>query len=71
MRTVKWKKAKKMTKQEIAELIRRLRDIARIGIVNAKQDAQVLSQAADELEKRDERIDIMRECMDAGWGKEY
>lgn len=60
-----------MTKQEIAELIRRLRDIARIGIVNAKQDAQVISQAADELEKMDERIDIMRESMDAGWGKEY
>lgn len=60
-----------MTKQEITELIRRLRDIARIGIVNAKQDAQVISQAADELEKMDERIDIMRESMDAGWGKEY
>ena len=60
-----------MTKQEITELIRRLRDIARIGIVNAKQDAQVISQAADMIEKMDERIDIMRESMDAGWGKDY
>ena len=32
---------------------------------------QDLERAADMIEKMDERIDIMRESMDAGWGKEY
>ena len=47
------------------ELIRELRDIARIGIVNARRDAEIINQAADMLEAQDERIAIMRESMEA------
>jgi len=47
------------------ELIRELRDIARIGIVNARRDAEIINQAADMIEAKDERIAIMRESMEA------
>lgn len=47
------------------ELIRELRDIARIGIVNARRDAEIITQAADMIEAQDERIAIMRESMEA------
>lgn len=41
------------------ELIRQLRDIARIGIVNYRKDRPVLLEAADRLEELDERVAIM------------
>ena len=47
------------------ELIRELRDIARIGIVNARRDTEIIRQAADMIEAQDERIAIMRESMEA------
>ena len=47
------------------ELIRELRDIARIGIVNARRDAEILRQAADWIENAEERLAIMAESMDA------
>ena len=47
------------------ELIRELRDIARIGIVNARRDTEIINQAADMIEAQDERISIMRESMEA------
>ena len=46
------------------ELIRELRDIARIGIVNARRDAEILRQAADWIENADERMAIMAESLD-------
>lgn len=42
-------------------LIKRLREIAKIGIVNAKADTKDLNDAADMLERLDERIAIMME----------
>lgn len=47
------------------ELIRELRDIARIGIVNARRDTEIITQAADMIEEQAERIAIMRESMEA------
>jgi len=47
------------------ELIRELRDIARIGIVNARRDAEIITQAADWIENAEERMAIMAESMDA------
>lgn len=47
------------------ELIRELRDIARIGIVNARRDTEIINQAADMIEAQDERISVMRESMEA------
>lgn len=47
------------------ELIRKLRDIAQIGIVNARRDVEIINQAADMIEAQDERISIMRESMEA------
>ena len=43
------------------ELIRKLREIAEIGIVNHKRDVPVITEAADRLEEQKERIDIMIE----------
>ena len=43
------------------ELIRKLREIAKIGIVNHKRDVPVITEAADRLEEQKERIDIMIE----------
>lgn len=40
------------------ELIRKLRNMAEIGIVNWR-DAKTLSEAADRLEELDERVAIM------------
>ena len=48
---------------ETNELIRELRDIARIGIVNARRDTEIINRAADMIEAQDERISIMRESM--------
>ena len=42
-------------------LIERLRDLADIGVVNAKQDSETLREAADMLEAMDERLAIMEE----------
>lgn len=42
-------------------LIERLRDLADIGVVNAKQDCATLRDAADMLEAIDERLAIMEE----------
>ncbi|MBR2823163.1 MAG: helix-turn-helix transcriptional regulator [Clostridia bacterium] len=41
------------------ELIKALRGIADIGIVNARHDVPVIREAADRLEEMDERIAIM------------
>lgn len=43
------------------DLIRELRRIAEVGIVNAKRDIPMLQEAADRLEEMDERITIMLE----------
>lgn len=43
------------------DLIREVRDIARIGIVNAHHDRRILEEAADRLEELDERVAIMME----------
>lgn len=43
------------------DLIRRVREIARIGVVNVRHDRAVLLEAADRLEELDERVDIMME----------
>ena len=42
------------------ELIRALRDLAKIGIVNYRQ-TDILTEAADRLENLDERVAIMEE----------
>lgn len=47
------------------ELIRELRGIARIGIVNARRDTEIITQAADWIESAEERLAIMAESMDA------
>ena len=41
------------------ELIRKLRDIAKVGVVNARDDIKILNEAADRLEELEERIEIM------------
>ena len=41
------------------ELVRKLREIAEIGIVNHKHDVPVITEAADRLEEQEERIAIM------------
>ena len=46
---------------QTVELIRQLRNIAQIGIVNAQHDVAVLNEAADRLEELDERVAIMSE----------
>lgn len=55
------------------ELIEALRSWAALLKLDQGDEAliQDLERAADMIEKMDERIDIMRESMDAGWGKEY
>ena len=47
--------------REGAELARRLRSLADVGIVNARQDVDTLRRAADWIEDADERIAIMAE----------
>ncbi len=42
------------------ELIRALRDLAKIGIVNYRQ-VDILTEAADRLENLDERVAFMEE----------
>lgn len=44
------------------DLIREVREIARIGVVNVRHDRAVLLEAADRLEELDERVDIMMEA---------
>lgn len=44
-----------------SELIKELRNIAEIGIVNHKRDVPVITEAADRLEEQEERIQIMIE----------
>lgn len=41
------------------ELIRKLRDIAKVGVVNARDDIRILNEAADRLEELEERVEIM------------
>lgn len=48
------------------ELIRELRDIARIGNVNARHTLNICAQAADRLEEMDERLDIVSADLDEG-----
>lgn len=43
------------------ELIRQLRALADIGIVNHKHDTALIREAADRLEDLDERVAIMSE----------
>lgn len=43
------------------ELIREVRRIAEIGIVNHRHDVPILVAAADRMEELDERVDIMME----------
>lgn len=43
----------------IVELIRELRRIADVGIVNHRHDTAVIREAADRLEDLDERVAIM------------
>ena len=43
------------------ELVRKLREIAEIGIVNHKHDVPAIIEAADRLEEQEERIAIMIE----------
>lgn len=43
------------------ELIKELRQIAELGIVNHKRDVPVIIEAADRLEEQEERIAIMLE----------
>ena len=43
------------------ELIREVRRIAEIGIVNQRHDVPTLVEAADRLEELDERVAIMME----------
>jgi len=47
------------------DLVKALRNIAEIGIVNAKRDKAVIEAAADRIEEMDERIAIMQESMEA------
>lgn len=48
------------------ELIRHIRAMAGSKFAFEKR---ILTEAADELEKMDERIDIMAASMDETWGK--
>ena len=48
------------------KLIRALRDLAKIGIVNYRQ-VDILTEAADQLENLDERVSIMAAEMDNKW----
>lgn len=49
----------------LEELIQKLRGIARIGIVNARRDTEIITQAADWIESAEERLSIMAESMHA------
>ena len=57
-------------KLDLVELIQWLRDYANIHGEHSVVRANC-NQAADELEKMDERIHIMAESMDSQWGREY
>lgn len=52
-------------------LIRELRRMADMGIVNHRADTGFLREAADRLEEMDERIAIMAESMDEAWGRDH
>ena len=43
----------------VEEMIRQLRSIAQIGIVNAKKDTEILIRCADWMEEADERLAIL------------
>lgn len=47
-------------------LIRQLRSLADVGIVNARTDTAILRRAADWIEAADERIAIMAESLGGG-----
>lgn len=51
---------------EGTELVRQLRGLADVGIVNAKADAATLRRAADWIEAADERLAIMAEILGGG-----
>ena len=52
-------------KENAAELIRQLRGIAQIGIVNHARDTEILLRCADWMEAADERLAILSvELMD-------
>lgn len=46
----------------IDKMVKALRDLAGIGIVNAHHDTQTIREAADMIEHMAERIAIMSEC---------
>lgn len=52
--------------REATDLIRRLRSLADVGIVNAKADTDTLRRAADWIEAADERIAIQEESVPDG-----
>lgn len=52
--------------REGTELVRQLRGISDVGIVNAKADAATLRRAADWIEAADERIAIMADSLGGG-----
>lgn len=50
-----------MAQMRTDELIREVRRIAEIGIVNHRHDVPILVKAADRLEELEERVAIMME----------
>lgn len=50
-------------KENVTELIRQLRGIAQIGIVNAKRDREILLRCADWMEYADERLAIQHAAL--------
>ena len=52
--------------REGTELVRQLRDLADVGIVNARTDTAILRRAADWIEAADERIAIMADSLGGG-----
>lgn len=52
--------------REGTELVRQLRNLADVGIVNARTDTAILRRAADWIEAADERIAIMAESLGGG-----
>ena len=52
------------------EIIKKLREMPAVKDMGT-ETRQLMYAAADRLEELDERMDIMRESMDAEWGNSY
>lgn len=52
--------------REGTELVHQLRNLADVGIVNARTDTAILRRAADWIEAADERIAIMADSLGGG-----